>query len=266
MMFASTAALLRRVTMPLGLPSLALLMLTWAAPARADVILYYAGDHDPNNPNANGLANENDAIVSGSPTGASTYENFVVSGQPWTVSALFSNNLIQFTPTSAYWEIRQGMSEGNGGTLVASGTTNSPVVTPTGRSDFGYTEFTVEVTGLNLVLAPGTYWLTVTPENLQAAGRSFNSNTFGLNAIGTDVANQQFFNSGFFGANFTNANNEGVFEFFSAGVIGIEGEVAVPEPGSMMLFGIATAAAVLWRRRRLRPSAALGDISQANTL
>ena len=58
-----------------------------------DECYFYGGDFDPNNPNANGLANENDAIVGGSPYGAATYQNFVVSGQPIDVTNLFTNNL-----------------------------------------------------------------------------------------------------------------------------------------------------------------------------
>ena len=36
--------------------------------------------------------------------------------------------------TGATWEIRQGVSEGNGGTLIASGMTMTPVVTLTDRA------------------------------------------------------------------------------------------------------------------------------------
>ena len=91
--------------------------------ARSPTTLYfYGGDLDPNDPNVNGLANENDAIVGGNPYGAATYQNFVVSGTPITVGGLFTNNLSRLTPTAGYWEIRSGVSEGNGGTLIASGT------------------------------------------------------------------------------------------------------------------------------------------------
>ena len=81
---------------------------------------FYAGDLDPNDPNQNGLANENDAIVGGSPYGAATYQNFngaAVRSPVWP-----SNNLSGLNPATAYWEIRSGVSEGNGGTLIASGT------------------------------------------------------------------------------------------------------------------------------------------------
>ena len=68
---------------------------------------------------------------------ASVYDDFIVpSGSGWNVTAVFSDNLPNTRVTGANWEIRQGVSEGNGGTLIASGTTITPVVTDTGRSGF----------------------------------------------------------------------------------------------------------------------------------
>ena len=131
-------------------------------------LCFYGGDLDPNNPNANGLANENDAIVGGNPYGAATYQNFILSGSPGgpstnTATALFTNNLSGLNPTNGYWEIRTGVSEGNGGTLVASGS-GAMTHTPTGRSAFGYTEYTDQIYGLNISLSVGTqYWFAVVP-------------------------------------------------------------------------------------------------------
>ena len=163
--------------------------------------LFYGGDFDANNPNSNGLANENDAIVGGDPYGAATYQNFVNS-QTWNVTGLFTNNLSGLTPSSGYWEIRSGMSEGNGGTLIASGTQSGGNFsqTPTGRSGFGYTEYTDLVTGLNVNLPSGMYWLAMVPACPTCDGRSFNSNSLeGLNAVGTQISDQQFLNASFFG-------------------------------------------------------------------
>jgi hypothetical protein len=137
--------------------------------------LWYNGDFN----GVNGIANEQNTVV----TQASVYDDFIVTGTGWIVTAVFSDNLASTTITGANWEIRSGVSAGNGGTLVASGTTAAPLVTPTGRSGFGFTEYMVEVTGLNVNLAPGTYWLNVTPIG-NGAGASFDSQTSGANAVG----------------------------------------------------------------------------------
>ncbi len=213
--------------------------------------LFYAGDFDPNNPNADGLYNENDALDFGSPYGAATYENFVVSGAGWNVTGLYTNNLSKLAPASGYWEIREGVSEGNRGMLIGSGTASGGnfTQTPSGRIGFGFTEYTDLASGLNLYLAPGTYWLAVVPQDTENVNHSYNSNTFGINQVGSSYLNEQFFNAGFLGANFTNANNEGpnTFQAFSAGVVG----TVVPEPSSLIMLGSGLVAAAGVVRRRL---------------
>ena len=227
---------------------IALPCLTTVAHAACPVqnCLFYGGDLDLNDPNQNGLANENDAIVGGSPYGAATYQNFT-NDQLWNVTTLFTNNLSTNTPSSGYWEIRSGVSEGNGGTLIASGR-GAVTNTPTGRSDFGYTEYTNDVSTGGVNLNPGTYWFAVVPICTTCAGRTFNSNAnTRLNGVGNETSNQQFFNSSFFGANFTNANNEGVFGVFSSGVDGS----SIPEPSSLIMLGSGLLAAAGVVRRRL---------------
>ena len=135
--------------------------------------LWYNGDFN----GVNGLANEDNTSL-GSGQFASVYDDFNVPSPGWSVTAVFSDNLSSTTVTGALWEIRQGVSEGNGGTLIASGMTMTPVVTPTGRSGFGFTEYMVEVTGLNVSLADGTYFLNVTPIG-DLTGRSFDSTKIG---------------------------------------------------------------------------------------
>lgn len=181
-----------------------------------DTALWYNGDFN----GVDGLANERNTIV----TQASVYDNFVVtSAGGWLVTSVFSDNLLNTTVTGATWEIRTGVSAGNGGTLVASGFTVAPVVTPTGRSGFGFTEFMVQVP-VQVVLFPGpTFWLNVTPVG-NFTGRSFNSTTSGANCVGTPCGNDNnsFFNSTFFGAVFEPASDfVGSPADFSMGVNGI---------------------------------------------
>ena len=186
--------------------------------------LWYNGDFD----GVNGLANERDTSL-GSGQFASVYDDFNVTGGRMDVTSVFSDNLANTNITGATWEIRQGISEGNGGTLIASGTTVTPVVTPTGRSGFGFTEFMVEVTGLNVHLPPGTYWLNVTPIG-DLSGRSFDSTTGGANCVGTPCGNNQnaFFNSNFFGVDFASTANQGQPTDFSMGVNGTTGCAGTP--------------------------------------
>lgn len=227
-------------------------LLFCAVASYADNLIFYSGDFDINNPNANGLANENDAVVGGNPYGSATYQNFSIS-QNYTITGLFTNNLSGLNPNSGYWEIRTGVSEGNGGTLIASGSASDAnfTHTATGRSGFGYSEYTDLAKGLSVNLAPGTYWFSVVPQDPSNENRSFNANTFGLNQVlgnGVSTTNDsQFWNSDFFGANFTNANGQGAFSAFSAGVYA----ESVPEPSSMIMLGSGLVAAAGMVRRRL---------------
>jgi hypothetical protein len=206
--------------------------------------LWYNGDFN----HVNELANERHTLVSQ----AAVYDDFNVTAPlGWNVTAVFSDNLSNTVITGADWEIRTGLSEGNGGTLIASGTTNSPVVIATGRSGMGYTEYMVEVTGLNVLLpmlpSGQHYWFNVTPVG-NGVGRSFNSDTSGVNCVGSPCGNDgnAFFNSTFFGANFTSTANVGQPGDFSNGVIGN----AVPEPATVALLTCGLGALLIAVHRR----------------
>ncbi len=195
--------------------------------------LWYNGDMD----GVNGLANVSDAIVND----ARVYDDFIVPSGGWTVGSVWSNDLTDLTFSSAYWEIRSGVSAGNGGTLLFNGT-SAATQTATGRSAFGFTEYTMQVSGLNIPLGPGTYWLTVEPIG-GGSGSSFVSTTSGLNAVGTPPGNDfnSFFDSTYFSANFDPAANwtgTGPADF-SMGV-GDASNQDVPEPGTLTLalFGL----------------------------
>ena len=220
--------------------SLLALVLTAAFALNASAVtLWYNGDFN----GVNGLANERNTIVSQ----AAVYDDFNVTGPGWHITSVFSDNLANTVTSGADWEIRTGISEGNAGTLVASGTTSAPVVTLTGRSGFNYLEYMVQVNGLNITLAPGHYWLNVTPID-GGSGRSFNSTTSGTNCIGTPCGNNQmaFFNSTYFGYFFSSTANVQQPYDFSNGVIG----TVVPEPAIAALLTCGLGALLIAVRRR----------------
>lgn len=211
--------------------------------------LFYGGDFldDPSYPPslANGLANENTLFVSGNPYGAAVWIPFTVpAGQTWSVTGLFTNNLSTYgvldqgtQPAAvAYWSINEEVIAGSGGVVVDSGT-SAATSTATGRGGFGLNEFTVQVTGLSVTLAPGTYWLSVVPVCTNSAdpycdGVFFTSdveylNTTPANAYGpAEPIDKSYFDSPLFGASFDPiwgpAGAAGGFggDAFSGGVLG----------------------------------------------
>ena len=201
--------------------------------------LWYNGDFN----GVNGLPNERNTLV----TQAAVYDDFNVTTPGWNVMAVFSDNLLRTVITAADWEIRSGISEGSAGTLIANGTTNAPIVTLISQGCFQNCEYRVEVTGLSVTLAPGRYWLNVTPIG-NGSGRSFNTTTSGANCVGTPCGNDQnaFFNSTTFGAFFTSTSNvQGPYDY-SMGVIG----TVVPEPTTVALLTCGVGALLIAVRCR----------------
>ncbi len=220
--------------------------------AQAGDVAWYNGDFDGR-----------DAIVNqtGSPDGL-VYDDFVVpTGQTWTISSVFSNDLLYDGPQAgqtAYWEIRSGVSAGNGGTLIASGD-GADTQTPTGNyvvvipGVFNVYEFTNSVNVTGVTLTAGTYWLAVAPDvsNVENGG-SLITTTSGANAVGTPPGNEgnSFVTSTFFGQYFLPTSDPsiegpGTWDY-SMGI------TTVPEPPSLTLAFIAAAASAscLWARRR----------------
>jgi len=202
------------------------------APSYCKPCLWYSGDFDSSNSNANGLTDEKDLIVSQ----AAIYEEFTVpKGKTWKITAAFENTLSSVSildPKQADWDFRKGVSSGSGGTDIKSGTSKA-TFTATGRSGFGLTEYTVFTKLTKPVsLKAGTYWMNVTPycnnsgDSTCDSARYFESNVVDSpppNQYGPkDVQNDAFLNSSYFGANYAPANNYGTFPEFSCGLVGTQ--------------------------------------------
>jgi hypothetical protein len=218
-------------------------------------ILWYNGDLDGRNGGAN-----QDGGQLGAGEYSHIYDNFTgpAGGHTWNVAGLFSDNLmaagLNTAITSASWDIRTGVSEGNGGTDLFSGTTAATVVA-TGRSAFGLLEYQVTVSGLSVslpALGSGFYFLNVSPiVPAGVNGQSFQSTTSGLNHVGTPPGNDgnSWWNSNLFGVNYTSTTaifGAGTWDV-SGGVIGVD---VVPEPATVALLVCGAGALLIAARRR----------------
>ncbi len=180
-------------------------------PALCRPVLFYGGDINTSNANAAGMSDENTLLIIG---GGSTYGAVAIpTGVTGNVSGICFNIQADaaFDPLTATYDIRSGVSEGNGGTSVASGS-GTVVVQATGRNFLGLNEYTVALSFPTVSLASGTYWFNITPQCLNTLDgscnvfRQFVSNSNLANQIhGTwQPAHEMFLNSTFFG--FTWAN------------------------------------------------------------
>jgi hypothetical protein len=182
-------------------------------PALCSPCLFYGGDLNTSDIDAAGLSDENSLLIPGS----STYGNFnVISSVTVTVTGILFNVQADanFDPLTASYDVRSGVTEGNGGVSLASGTGNIQVAA-TGRNFLGLNEYSIAINlATPLVLGPGGYWFNVTPNCTNGSqdgscseGRFFVSNsTQRTNNIygGRETNHEMFLNSSYFG--FTWAN------------------------------------------------------------
>jgi hypothetical protein len=130
------------------------------APCFASSLAWYTGNPEDALSATVGLTNE----VSSAHGQANVYDEFIVpAGSGWDVTSVFSDDSMLGTTvvTQANWQIRSGVSSGNGGTLIASGA--SAASQDQIYSGAGYVIDTIQVNNLSVDLAPGTYWLSVAP-------------------------------------------------------------------------------------------------------
>jgi hypothetical protein len=206
-----------------------------AREARPSAILYYTGD--ANGPTAYG--NYQDLSGKINIPESQVFEDFIVSpGSPWNITGMFVNetDLGPSNVTEAIWSIRTGMGPGNGGTVLYSG--ESPATEGAG------TISQISISGLNITLPPGQYWMNVTP---QTNGTKLIANTTnGVNEIDATLTNAGLWYEARL-ENYTPVNAD-----FSIGVTGVA-VASAPEPASWMLMAAALAGfGMLWK---LKPCA-----------
>jgi hypothetical protein len=237
-----------------------------AVPALAANLYWYNGDSDGFGASINNAGGTNPGV---------TYDNFEAGPGGIVVTGVFSSNAFDFFDnpvdpniTQAKWEIRSGMSNGNGGTLVGSGT-GSVTETSLGTLVFNglhYQAESIEVDGLNVFLTPGAYWLAVVPilDTTTNAFNAFILNTGGTGGFGSPQAldGNSFVDSADFGSAFGPAIDlyGGVgfgdpLDGAGSGNVDFSmGIVTTPEPGTLGLgaaVSVALAGLALARRRRV---------------
>jgi hypothetical protein len=196
--------------------------------------LFYGGDGNPLNPEADGLW-ANDSTFFG--LSGSVYSPFVIpKTSKWNLSGLFTN--VEYFPTTptvdgAKWAIvtLDKSTIPPIATTVCSGIDTSPVLTDTGRLYFGfYEEFTTAVAVGGCTLRGGSskagteYWESITVQT-SVDQLAYESNVPDVPppfSIGTlEPTDDSYFYGPQFGAPvFVNANTQGPFHVFSAGVVG----------------------------------------------
>lgn len=176
----------------------------------------------------------------------------------WEINTIWSNNVV-FSNSSfskAIWEILtvtpvEGTPIFTYERYFATGL--SPVtITPTNFQVSGQPVVRVSVSGLNIRLAPGTYWLGVAPfhdeEDSYSYPASVIATTSGANAVGTPPGNN--------GNSFIEAYGP-IFSDSGDYSMGIEG-TAVPEPSSilsLLTFGALTLGFRRSRKQQFTPDA-----------
>jgi len=203
---------------------IALAGLTAAASAQ-----WYNGDPDL----VNGLAAEFNTAVAD----AYVFENFNHGGGA--IDLLYGNFFWSSNITGYTYEIRSGMSNGFGGTLHASGTTDGGYsMVPNGFDNFGFIGHTLTADIPDVNLGAGQYMMAISPVG-DGQGRGFVQTTSGANSVGTPINDyRNWFHSNYFGVTY-GENYQGV-PGFSYGV-------TIPAPASAALLGLG---ALVARRRR----------------
>jgi hypothetical protein len=207
--------------------------------------LYYGGDPNLVSNWGNGL---NLATSYGN---EQVYDNILVTSGGWTITGLLSgdyiSSLADFTG-SAYWEIRVGVSAGNGGTLIAAGYGPATMTPDASFNFFGLGFYYVEVGGMSVSLGPGQYWMTVDPNGTgNSTAYSGDAETCGAGCGGVNTGNHTPNDAFWTTSSAYFQPISGVWGFSP----GVEGHPTTPEPETLALFGAGLVSMAGALRRRL---------------
>ena len=215
--------------------------LTLSIGASAQTV-FYGGDWDR-------LGNLTAQIHSSGMLDSVIYDDFTLTSMS-DINGIFANFLDDSgtsTSNKLYWEIRSGMSTGNGGTIVHAGTVSNATVTETGRFNFTTPERKYESVVSTFSLGPGTYFLGVAADSMFE--QVFLTTASGANGVGGPLHNgNSFWNMPGAGENFSS-----VSDFFGGRQtdfsIGIRGATSVPEPTAILGLAIGLVVLVRFRKR-----------------
>lgn len=188
---------------------------------------------------------------------AYTFDNFNWTNANGGVVSSLGGHFISLAGTAitgityAQWEIRSGVSAGNGGTLVASGSGVPSSITTSFTSQYiGYSTqdpvARVELDVPDFVLAPGTYWLGFSIGDAGIGNTGYVAETTGTNGIGSPLDDGNAFY--FQGDGTTNPWNYVGVTFWGGNLDAAYFVNSVPTPGAASLLGVA--ALMSTRRRR----------------
>ncbi len=212
-----------------------------AAPTYCSPCLFYGGDSDPSNINANGLWDNNSSYLG---LNGIVYTPFEVTKPTkcggkcdTSITGIGGNiEMYPYPPTidSVAWSIVGGVAAGGtpaSTTVICSGTDTAPVITDTGRLFFGfYEEYNVLAAATCPALEPAKkggaaiYWQTnqVNTSIYQLAYESNVPDTPPPNAVGNPepVDDSFFYGPAFGDSTFVNASTQGAFHIFSTDLEG----------------------------------------------